>query len=320
MKKRFTLSFVVLGLALAAPFAAPAAEKFPDRPVSLVVNFGGGGGTDTSARILSKAAEKPLGVPISVSNKPGGLGTTAVVDLMSRKPDGYNLAVATYAPLAIIPHQMSVPYTPKDFDYILAYAQYQYGIFVNANSPIKSLDDLVEEAKKKGSLTYAASGYPQPFAMLRISQLKGVKFEHMPVKSGAELNTQLLGGHVDVACAIMSDVMPLYKSGEVRILATLTDQRMEATPDIPTGKEQGYDVTLYSYMAIAAPKGVPADRLEILRKAYADAHKDPEFQEVMKRLGIPAVYMSGEEFRQRVEEGYANAEKDLKAMGMLKKD
>jgi tripartite-type tricarboxylate transporter receptor subunit TctC len=320
MNKKFAASLIVLGLALVMPLAAAAAEKFPARPVNLVVNFGGGGGTDTSARILSKAAEKHLGVPVSVSNKPGGLGTTAVVDLMGKAPDGYNLAVATYAPLAIIPHQMNLPYTPASFDYILAYAQYQYGIFVNANSPIKTLDDLVAEAKKKGSLTYAASGYPQPFAMLRISELKGVTFEHMPVKSGSELNVQLLGGHVDVACAIMSDVLPLYKSGEVRILATLTDQRLDNTPEIPTGKEQGYDVTLYSYMAIAAPKGVPADKLEILRKAFAEAHKDPEFQEIMQRLSIPAVYMSGEEFRQRVEEGFNNAEKDLKAMGMLKKD
>jgi tripartite-type tricarboxylate transporter receptor subunit TctC len=320
MNEKFAAGFTALCLALTMPIAATAAEKFPARPVNLVVNFGGGGGTDTSARILSKAAEKPLGVPSSVRNKPGGLGTTAVVDLKGKPADGYNLAVATYAPLAIIPHQMTLPYTPADFDYILAYAQYQYGIFVRADSPIKTLDDLVAEAKKKGSLTYAASGYPQPFAMLRISELKGVTFEHMPVKSGSELNVQLLGGHVDVACAIVADVLPLYKSGEVRILATLTNERLENTPEIPTGKEQGYDVTLYSYMAIAAPKGVPADRLETLRKAFADAHKDPEFRDVMKRLNIPAVYMSGDEFRQRVEEGYNNAEKDLKAMGMLKKD
>lgn len=318
MRSKLIAGIFAFGLVLSIPFAACAAEKFPTRPVSLTVNFGGGGGTDTSARILSKAAEKYLGVPISVSNKPGGLGTTGVVDLMSKRPDGYSIGVATYAPLAIIPHQMQLPYTPESFDYILAYAQYQYGIFVNSKSPIKTLDELVAEAKKKGSLTYAASGYPQPFAMQRISELKGIKFEHMPVKSGAELNVQLLGGHVDVACAIMGDVLPLYKSGEVRILGTLTDARMEATPDVPTCKEQGYDVTLYSYMAIAAPKGVPADKLAILRKAFSEAHKDAEFQEVMKRLNIPAVYMDGQEFEKRVKEGYNNAERDLKAMGMIK--
>ena len=317
MRSKPIVNLIAICMSAALPLTAVWAEKFPDRPVSLVVNFGGGGGTDTSARILSKAAEKSLGVPISVSNKPGGLGTTAVVDLMSKKNDGYNLAVATYAPLAIIPHQMSVPYTPADFDYILAYAQYRYGIFVNAASPIKTLDALVAAAKQK-ELTYAASGYPQPFAMQRISELKGVKFNHMPVKSGADLNVQLLGGHVDVACAIIADVIPLYKSGEVRILAALSDKRMEDIPDIPTAKEQGYDVTLYSYMAIAAPKGVPADRLETLRKAFAQAHQDQEFQDVMKKLNIPAVYMSGDEFKKRVEEGYADAKRDLKAMGVLK--
>lgn len=318
MRSRLITGFIAVCMLAALPPAALAAEKFPVRPISLTVNFGGGGGTDTSARILSKAAEKYLGVPVSVSNKPGGLGTTGVVDLMQKKADGYSIGVATYAPLAIIPHQMDLPYTPSDFDYILAYAQYRYGIFVNSASPIKNLNDLVAAAKEK-ELTYAASGYPQPFAMQRISELKGVKFAHMPVKSGADLNVQLLGGHVDVACAIIGDVLPLYKSGEVRILGVLSDERMADVPDVPTCKEQGFDVTLYSYMAIAAPKGVPADRLEILRTAFAEAHKDPEFQEVMSRLNIPALYMSGDEFKKRVEAGYNDAERDLKAMGMLKK-
>lgn len=317
MRSTLIPGIIALCMVLAVPPIAAAAEKFPSKPISLTVNFGGGGGTDTSARILSKAAEKPLGVPISVSNKPGGLGTTGVVDLMTKKADGYSIGVATYAPLAIIPHQMQLPYTPADFDYILAYAQYRYGIFVNAASPIKTLDDLVAAAKNK-ELTYAASGYPQPFAMQRISELKGVKFHHMPVKSGADLNVQLLGGHVDVACAIIGDVIPLYKSGEVRILGVLSDERMEDLPDVPTCKEQGYDVTLYSYMAIAAPKGMPADRLKVLRNAFAEAHKDAEFQEVMKRLNIPAIYMSGDEFKKRVEEGYNDARRDLKAMGLLK--
>jgi tripartite-type tricarboxylate transporter receptor subunit TctC len=316
VKACFTGIFV-LGLALCAGTALAAG--FPDHPIQLSVNFGGGGGTDTSARILSKAAEKVLNVPIAVSNRPGGLGTTAVIELMGKAADGYNIGVATYAPLAIIPHQMDVPYKPSDFEYILAYAQYQYGIFVNSKSPLNSLDDLVAEAKKKGSLSYAASGYPQPFAMRRIEELKGVKFDHMPVKSGADLNAQLLGGHVDTACAIISDVLPLFRSGEIKILAVLNDQRMPVLPEIPTAKEQGYDVTLYSYMAIAAPKGVPADRLEILRNAFAQAHKDPEFQEVMQRLNIPAVYTSGPEFQQRVEAGYADARRDLEAMGMLAK-
>jgi tripartite-type tricarboxylate transporter receptor subunit TctC len=315
--KSFLVSVLVSCLVLSAGTALAAG--FPDHPINLIVNFGGGGGTDTSARILSKAAEKILNVPIAVTNRPGGLGTTGITELKSKAPDGYNIGLATYAPLAIIPHQMEVSYTPADFDYILAYAQYQYGIFVNSKSPINNLDELVAEAKKKGSLSYAASGYPQPFAMRRISELKGVAFDHMPVKSGPDLNAQLLGGHVDTACAVISDVLPLYKSGEIKILAVLNDNRMSVLPEIPTAKEQGYDVTLYSYMALAAPKGVPADRLEILRNAYAQAHKDPEFQEVMQRMNIPAVYMSGPEFQKRVEAGYVDARRDLEAMGMLAK-
>jgi len=319
---RKTMFFSVLGVGamLCLPSVSMAAESFPTHAINLSVNYGGGGGTDVSARILSKAAEKYLKVPISVSNRPGGLGTTGVIDLKGKRPDGYNIGVATYAPLAIVPHQMKVPYTPADFDYILSYAQYQYGIAVNSKSEIKTIEDLVAAAKKEGGLTYAASGYPQPFAMQRISEMKKVKFSHVPVKGGSEVNVQLLGGHVDATCAILGDLIPLYKTGEVRLIAVLTDERVPFMPDVPTAKEQGYDLTLYSYMAIAAPKGVPKDRLEVLRKAYAEAHKDPEFRDVMKKLNIPAVYLDGEEFRKRVEAGYADAKRDLEAMGISTKN
>lgn len=318
-RKTMLYGALTAGVMLCLPSVCVAAEAFPNHAINLIVNYGGGGTTDVSARILSKAAEKYLKVPVSVSNKPGGLGTTGVIELKGKRPDGYNIGVATYAPLAIVPHQMSVPYTPADFDYILSYAQYQYGIAVNSKSSIKTIDDLVAASKKEGGLTYAASGYPQPFAMQRISEMKKVKFAHMPVKSGSEVNVQLLGGHVDAASAILGDLIPLYKSGEVRVIAVLTDERVPFMPDVPTAKEQGYDVTLYSYMAVAAPKGVPKDRLDVLRKAYAEAHKDPEFREVMKKLNIPAVYLDGNEFRKRVEAGYADSKRDLEAMGIVKK-
>lgn len=317
--KCFIPGIFVLCLSMIIPSGLSYAAGYPDKPINLIINFGGGGTTDTSARILSKAAEKYLKVPVSPQNKPGGLGTTGVIELKNKAADGYNIGAVTYAPLAIIPHQMDVPYTPSDFDYILSYAQFRYGLFVKADSPLKNLDDLVAAAKKAGSLTYVASGVHQTFGMQDISRLKGVTFDFMPVKAGADVNAQILGGHVDVACAIIGDVVSLCKSGELRGIALFTDERLPALPDVLTAKEQGYPITLYSYMAIAAPKGMPADRLAFLRKAYAEAYNEKEFHEVMERLNIPAVYTGGEEFGKLVEIGYKDARRDLEAMGMLKK-
>jgi len=293
------------------------AANWPDRPITLIVNYGGGGGTDTSARILAKGAEKHLGVPIAVVNKTGGFGTTGLIELMTKKADGRTIGVGTYAPLTIMPYMMKLPFTPANFDYIMSYGIYGYGIAVKADSPIKTAADIAKAYKEKGSLSYSASGYPQPFAMLKIAEVAGIKFEHIPVKSSTEAYTTLLGGHVDMTCIVLGDILPLVKSGEVRLIGVCSPERLAITPDVPTMREQGFDATLNSRLTICAPKGVPADRLKILRDAFAQAFKDPEFQDVMSKLNMPAVYATGEDTWTDINAVFAETEKNLKAMGVL---
>ncbi len=305
---------VCFALVLTAGCSDKKAAKFPSEPITLIVNYGGGGGTDISARALAQAAEKHLGVPVTVVNKAGGVGTTGIIELKNKKPDGYTIGVVTYAPMAIVPHQMKVPYTPEDFNYIMAYGIYRYGLAVKADSPYKTVDDLVAAAAKKpDGMPFVASGYPQPFVYQKISELKNVKFVHVPTKSGSETNTAVLGGHVDSTVAVMADLLPFVKSKEMRILASVSSDRLEIAPDIPTLKEQGYDIAINSYMGIGAPKGIPADRLKTLQDAFAKAFNDPTFQEVMKKTNVPAKYITGDEFGKICKEGYKEAEKNLKA-------
>lgn len=293
--------------------------KFPENPITLIVNYGGGGGTDITARALAKAAEQYLNVPIAVVNKSGGAGTTGIIEMLNKKPDGYTIGVVTYAPVAIVPHQMEVPYKPEDLKFIVSHGIYRYGLAVKNDSPYKTVDDLVKAAAEKdGGFTYAASGYPQPFVFQKLSQMKNVKFIHVPTASGAETNTAVLGGHVDATVAIMSDLMPFVKSGEMRILASVSDKRLEIAPDVPTLKEQGYDISINSYMGIGAHKDVPADRLQVLRDAFAKAFEDPTFQDVMKKANVPPNLISGEDFGKICADGYKDAEANLKAMGIKK--
>jgi tripartite-type tricarboxylate transporter receptor subunit TctC len=306
-----------LALVLSAGCSDKKAAKFPTEPITLIVNYGGGGATDLSARALAQAAEKHLGVPVTVINKAGGFGSVGCIELKSKKPDGYTIGAFGYVPLTIVPHQMKVPYTPNDFEYIMTYGIYQYGLAVKADSPYKTVDDLVAAAAKMPEgMPYVASGYPQPFVYQMLGEQKKVKFVHVPTKSGVETNAAVLGGHVPSTVAVMSDLMPFVKSKEMRLLATLDTKRMEIAPDAPTMKEQGYEIVLnYSYMGIGAPKGVPADKLKILQDAFAKAYNDPAFQEVMKKIGIPAKYTSGAEFEKLCKEGYVENEKKLKPAG-----
>ena len=311
-----TIMMTALCLCLALP--AGAAEKFPNRPITLLINYAGGGGTDTSARILSKNAEKFLGgTPITLINKPGGQATTAIIELKNKKADGYTIGIGSYAPMTIMTHLLDVPFTPEDFDYILGYGVYLYCIAVKNDSPIKTIADIKKVAAEKGGqLSFAAAGYPHPITMYKFGEMLGVKFNHVSVKGSAEAVAQTMGGHVDILSIIPGDVLPFVKSGEIRLLGTCSPERLPMTPDTPTFLEQGYDLQAISRITLCTPKGVPADRLEILREAYKKAFNEPEFQQVMSRLNMPAEYTDGEQTKKDIVAMWKKNGEDLKAMGV----
>lgn len=295
--------------------AAAQAAKFPDRPINLYVNYAGGGTTDTSARILAKAAEKYLNVPVTIMNKPGGQGTTALIELMNQKADGYTIGVGSYAPMTIMTHLLKIPFKPDDFEYILGYGVFLYTVGVKADSPIKSVDDFKKMAGGK-PLTYAAAGYPHPITMYRLGKQTGASFNHVGVKSSSEAFTKALGGHVDVLSIVLGDVMPLVKSGEIRLLGVCAAERQDFAPDVPTFKELGYDLEVISRLTLCAPKGVPAERMQILRDAFRKAFDDPEFQEVMKRINMPTEYTDGEATLKDIMRVYRETGENLDAMGI----
>lgn len=319
MKKRLALLLIVTLTANLMLFVGCAGkveeEEFPSEAITLIVNYGGGGSTDLSSRALAKAAEEHLKVPISIVNKSGGSGTTGVIEVQNSKSDGYTIGVLTYSPLAIVPHQMEVPYTPDDFKYIIGYGEYRYGIAVKNDSPYKTIEDLVEAAKaEEGGLAFSASGFPQPFVMEEIGKKEGVEFNYVPFKSGSEAVTAVLGGHVEATVGIISSVVPFLETGEMRLLASASGDRWEQAPDAPTLKELGYDIAIQSYMGIGAPKDVSDEKIAIISEAFRKAFEDAEFQDLMKKINIPSVYKSGEEYKELVNKGYEENKKLIEEM------
>ncbi|MHC1761896.1 MAG: tripartite tricarboxylate transporter substrate binding protein [Negativicutes bacterium] len=295
------------------------AEKYPSKPITMYVNYGAGGSTDLSARSLAKAAEKHLGVPVVVVNKPGANGVTGITELKNGTKDGQTIGVMTFAPVAIVPNQTKVPYTPEDFEGIIAYGEYNYCIAVKADSPYKSITDLVSAAKAKPEgFSYSASGYPQPFAANRIGEKDGVKFRYVNFKSGTEVMTALIGGHVDFTVVTTGDLLPFLKSGEVRILAACGDKRMSQAPNAPTMKELGYDMSMVSWMGVGSPIGVPQDKLNVLREAFKKAAADPEFLKTMKTVNLEAIAMPGPDFKKKLVDGHKEIGAYFKQIGQNK--
>ena len=307
------LHALVLLLAL-----APVHADYPDREVSLIVNYGAGGNTDVTARVLAKGMQKHLGKPIIVINKPGAEGTVGPAFLATQKPDGYTFGVVTYSTIAIQPHLRDLSYTIKDFEFVAGYGRFRYGVVVRADSSYKTLDDLVKAGKSGPGIFFGAPSAPNNLALFELGRKTGAKFEQAPYKSGSETVTALLGGQVEVIVQNPSDVLAQIQSGKLRLLASASPVRWREFPDVPTMKEAGHDVEIDSWLGIAVPKGTPRPIVEKLQQAVLAALKDPEVLEKITLAGVDAEALTGAQYEKLLIQGAETMGRALKASGLAK--
>lgn len=278
-------------------------SDYPKGAITMIVNYSAGGGTDLAARALGDAAGNILGGTITVSNVTGGSGTVGVTELANSKADGYTIGVATLSPLALVPWQLEVTYTPDSFKYICAFGQYGYGIVVAKDSPYQTLDDLIEAAKS-APINFGATGYPQPFTMDDLAEMTGAQFNFVSYSGTTDLITDVLGGFVPFAMCDMASFASYVKSGDMRLLASATDKRWDVAPDVPTLQEMGYDTTCNSYMGLCVPADVPDDIVETLRDAFEKASDDATYKEILENCNLTWAYMSGDEYETLVRDMY----------------
>lgn len=304
MKTYLSGLMAIIGLSVATLAPAPASANYPDKPISLVVNYGAGGNTDVASRNLASGMEKHLKQPVVVVNRPGVLGTMGPAYTARQTPDGYTFGVVTYSTVAITPHLMDVPYTIDSFDFIAGFGRFRYGVAVRADSPYKTLDDLVSASKKDSGLFFGAPSAPNNLAMFELAKVTGGKFEQVLYKSGAETVNALLGKQVDVIVQNPSDILPHVQAGTMRLLASASPIRWPELPNVATMKEQGYNVEIDSWLGIAAPKGTPPERVKALEAAAIAAMNDPEVQTKFKAIGVDPATLTGAQYRKALEDGY----------------
>ena len=279
--------------------AQMAKEKFPDRPITLIVNFGAGGATDVAVRPLAKAAEKELGVPIVVLNKPGGNATIGITELSRAKPDGYTIGVLTMAPMCITPFVQKVPYDyVNGFDFILGFARYRYALVLRSDSPFKSVKDLVQAAREhpKG-ISYASTDYANNLVVVTVERKEGIRFARVPFETGPAGVAAVLGKHVDFVIVNPPAFRPFLETKEVKALAVASSERWPMMPEVPTMKEVGYDMDISSWMTLGTPVGVPPDRLRVLRDVFKKAYEDQTYQRLLNQLDLFAPYTTGDEVK-----------------------
>jgi tripartite-type tricarboxylate transporter receptor subunit TctC len=262
---------VTMALSLAAPALMAQAADFPSKPIRIVVPFNAGSGSDTGARVYGEILSKELGQPVIVENKPGGSGLLAIQAVKAAPADGHTIMLASNSPMTVnVVVTKNLAYDPvKDFRPISGLGRGPVAFVVRADSPHKTIKDMVEAAKReKRSLLVGnySAGYHMAAAWLGTAT--GAQVTHVPYKGGAQMMNDIIGGQLDTGAIDFGGAVPLIKDGRVRALAITNDRRHPDHPDVPTMKESGYpEFETYVWTSFFVRAETPDD----ITKKLADA-------------------------------------------------
>lgn len=282
--------------------ATTSAMAWPDKTVSLVVPFPPGGSTDLIARTLGPKLQEKLGGSFMVDNKAGATGTIGAGVVTKSAPDGHTLLVSSLGPFVIAPHLLAkVPYDAlKDFDYISIAVQAPNVLVVPANSAHKSMADVIAFHKanpNKFSLASSGNGSSDHLTAELFWQQTNTTGIHVPYKGGGPVMTDLLGGQVDGSFMNINTAMPQILAGKLRALSITSAKRSPLLPNVPSLEELGIkEANVYSWQAVAAPKGLPADIKSKLHAAIVSSLNDPQVKPKLLELGFEIVANSPEQF------------------------
>jgi tripartite-type tricarboxylate transporter receptor subunit TctC len=291
------------------------AQDYPTKPITIQIPYPAGGSSDVGARIVAGIAEKQIGQPIVVVNKPGAGGQVGWTELAKQKPDGYYLGGINLPHLlcsALDPERKAV-FKAEDIVPIISQALDPTTISVRPDSPWKNVKELIGEAKKKpGQISAGIVGYLQDdeIGYLQFADAAGVKLRLVYFDGAAPAITALLGKHVDVLFCTVADNYSQWKAGRIRMLVIMDKERTKFYPDLPTTAEVGLPTVLSaSTRGIAGPKGIPAPIIKKLEQVFQKAMMTKEHMDKLENAGMPVKIMLSEEFGKYYWESYKVAKK-----------
>jgi tripartite-type tricarboxylate transporter receptor subunit TctC len=314
----FRHTLLAAAFAAAAPFALAAG--YPDKTVNYIIPFGPGGESDISARLQEPVFKKLTGQSLAIQYKPGAGGAAAWAQLNGMTADGYTVMGTNLPHLVLQPLQKDVGYKTDEINTVYWFHYTPDALIVPADSPIKSLKDFVEAAKKApGATTLSGSGTNSAnhLAQQQFDKLAGIKTTYVPFGGTGPSNAALLGKQVSGSWGYTTVKMQLGE--QVRCLAVAMQRRHPAIPDCPTFKEQGFDLVGGAYRGVAVPKATPADVQAKLAEILAKINADPEFIKKMEDGGFAMLDIGPAQMADFMAKIKAQYEALAKDMGIVKK-
>jgi len=313
---RLAMSVTAVALVAALGSAGASAQQYPTRPINLIVAFPAGGSTDIGARVLAGIAEKMIGQPIVVVNKGGAGGQVGWTELARAKPDGYTIGFLNLPATntTILDPDRQAIFNEGSFTPIANQVLDPGVIWVAANSPYKTLKDLLDAAKAKpGTVRAATTGIlsDDHLAILMVEEANpGVSFRIVHLLGGAAQMKETLGGNIDVSFDNVGGIVPQVKAGQVRALAVMDTERSKFLPDVPTAKELGMPTVISSSTrGIAGPKGMDPAVVKKLQDVFVKAMADPDHIKRLEDAGLAIKPMIGDEYVKYFNETHEKAKK-----------
>lgn len=307
-------------MALSVSISAPASAAYPEKPIEVIVAFAPGGGTDVAARSIARYMEKHLGsgAKLAIINKPGAGGEIGWSMLAHAKPDGYTIGMINPPAFVALAVEGKAKYTMESFTPIGNIVLDPGILVVGKDSPYNSLQDIMAAAKSTPEAIVVgisgAAGSSEHIGLLNLNHIAKVSFTPAFFGSTAPVRQALLGGHIPAATMNLSEALPLIRSGDIKILGVMSEQRSSYLPDAPTFAEAGYDLIVTASRGLAAPAGVPADIVQKLEVALKDAMNDPEYLKAAQQAEIPLTYLNSADYTSLISKIHASLAETWKVM------
>ena len=322
MKRRILLH--TLAALAAATSLGVAHAAWPDRPITLVVPWAAGGGTDATARIVGALMEKELGQPVNVVNRAGGNGVVGHHAIASAPPDGYTLGMLTVE-ISMMHHQGLTQLTPRSYTPLALMNVDPAAISVSATSPYKTMEDLVKAIRANpGKLKASGTGQGGIWHLALAGMLRDLKMEpsavpFVPSNGAAPAMLDLAAGGIDIAPVALPEARSLIDAGKARPLAVMAAAPAALYPQVPTLKSAiGSDWTMGVWRGIAGPKGLPADVQARMSAVLKKINEGKEFRDFMANRGFGVAYADGPAFGTFMDKGDADMGQILQSLGMAR--